>query len=155
MNGISPIALKPQVNLTQRAQVAFKGDADSKFDPYVEAGEKVLKGATTKPNEDTIKAGLSALVAVVGVFLTKNAKKIEAFVQKNSNSPNKFIKAVAVVAGLLMSVLGALGATSIFKDKITAPESEKTPEKVETPPPVVEKEDGPPADSAVPKDKQD
>jgi hypothetical protein len=113
-----------QLSFAQPPKVTFRGDNEGKYDSAVDLGKDVLDKATTKPDESTIKAGLAAVVTVVGLFLAKNAEKIKQFVDKGSKSQNKFVKAVAVTAGLVMSLLSIIGASTIFKNKVGKAEEE-------------------------------
>ncbi|MEW5820221.1 MAG: hypothetical protein AB1782_08525 [Cyanobacteriota bacterium] len=127
MYGVSQVRVQPQLKMNQAQSLAFKGDEKGKFDDVVDLGKNVLDKATTKPDENTIKAGLAAVVTVVGLFLAKNAQKIKEFVDKGSKSSNKFVKAVAVMAGVMMSLLSIIGASTIFKDKVNKTEEKEAP----------------------------
>jgi hypothetical protein len=130
MNNVSMI--KPHLPTQKPAQqrVAFsgqQGDGTVKIgqkeiknevlSDAVDAAQQVAGKITKEPDEGTIVAGFAAIATVIGLFVTKNAPKIKAFIDKSSKSNNKVIKAVGVVAGALLSFLSVIGATKLFKDK--------------------------------------
>ena len=60
-------------------------------------------------------------------FFAKNAEKIKAFIDNGAkNGSNKFVRFLAVTAGLVMSILSVVGATTIFKDNVKSDDAEKS-----------------------------
>ena len=121
MNGIANVNLQPIVNMSQKTRVAFQGD---KFDDILETAGDAFEKATKDPDEKAIKSGIAAVVTVIGLFLAKQAPKIKAFIDKGKASNNKFLKAMAVVAGVVMSLLSVFGASKLFEGKVAEAEKE-------------------------------
>lgn len=118
MNGIAPVKFSGQNVALKPSRVSFGENQPGQLDKAVDAASEVIKKFDKNPDENSIKAAFAAIVTVVGLFIAKQAPKIKEFISRNQNSPNKFLKVVAIIAGAMMSVLSVLGASSLFKEKI-------------------------------------
>lgn len=106
----------------QQAPISFRASQE---------GDKAdsFENLKSDPDQKTIKAGIAAVLTVIGLYLAKSADKIEKFVKSSQKSSNKFVKAMGVVAGLALSILSILGASSLFKEKVEKAQSEVNEEK--------------------------
>ncbi len=144
MNGIAKVNVQPQIRMAQPARVAFKGtDKSDTIENVVDAATDAFDKVTKDPNETTIKTGIAAVMTVIGLFLAKQAPKIKALIDKGKVSNNKFLKGIAIAAGVVMSLLSVFGASKLFEGKVADAEKAQGDAKGDT----VEKE--PPVDEAT------
>jgi hypothetical protein len=114
MSSLSSIRFQGQSNKINLNQPTFKaGTAENVVDMASQAIEKVK----TPPDENVIKGAIGAVITVIGLFLAKNATKMKNFIDKNSQSSNKFVKAISIAAGAILSILSVVGASSLFQQK--------------------------------------
>lgn len=133
MNLVSQRMVKPGLQ-AQQSVVSFQGKINPEtVGKVADAAKDVFTKATKNPNAEAVKSGVKTIMAVLEKFITKNSIKIKEFIDKGAKGGNKFVRFLAVTAGLIMSILSVVGATTIFKDEVKEPAAEKPPEDVKEP----------------------
>lgn len=122
MNVISPVRSHLQSNRLKPVNVSF---GDDKTDQVINTVSDVAKKFEAKPDENVIKSGLKSLFELISSLFSKNSAKIKAFIDNNSESKSRFKRALAFIAGGLMSILSVLGGSDLFKDKVSEMSKEK------------------------------
>ena len=126
MNLVSQNIVKPALQAHQ-SSVSFQGGVNpDTIGKVADAAKDVFTNATKSPNSNAIKSGIKAVMTLLESFFAKNAEKIKAFIDNGAkNGSNKFVRFLAVTAGLVMSILSVVGATTIFKDNVKSDDTEK------------------------------
>jgi len=126
MNLVSQNIVKPALQAHQ-SPVSFQGSVNPEtIGKVADAAKDIFTNATKSPNSNAIKSGIKAVMTLLENFFAKNAEKIKAFIDNGAkNGSNKFVRFLAVTAGLVMSILSVVGATTIFKDNVKSDDAEK------------------------------
>ncbi|MGD9580231.1 MAG: hypothetical protein AB7V50_02560 [Vampirovibrionia bacterium] len=144
MNPVSPRIVTPTLQASKQS-VSFQGALNANTtEQVIDTAQKIFTNATKNPNASAIRTAVKTVMTFIEQFITKNADKIKTFVDNTAkNGSNKFVRALGVAAGLVLSILSVVGATTILKgdDKPAAAKQEapvddgSSAEKVDVEPP--------------------